>query len=350
MTEQQFLNELKIALSTLPIDERNDILADIKEYFSNGRDDGKTESDIAASLGSPKEIAAELLENQAYMTIPEKVVPSNKLIKIPHGNFSKVVMNINYGSLHVLPSNSDETTIELIGENDKLELTADVVDDTLSIRLKTKKHKFFSFIFLLKEMSVHVALPKKLYANISMQTDNGRIRAEKLLGKAITATSDNGSIGLKELAATALDVETDNGRIEMKKIQSDKIHAKTDNGRIELYHIDAEQVITETDNGRIMLEDVNGDIIGKTDNGRISLLTKTLDRMIQLETDNGSIIVETENEPTNVSIHAKTDHGRIDVFGEKNSRTVFGTGANKVKLSSDNGKITVTSKSGISIK
>lgn len=350
MTEQQFLNELEIALSTLPIDERNDILADIKEYFSNGREDGKTESDISASLGSPKAIAAELLENQTYITIPENIVPSNKLIKIPQANFSNVVMNINFGSLHVFPSDTDETTIELIGENDKLELTADVADDTLSIRLKTKKHKFFSFIFLLKELSVHVALPKKLYASISMKTDNGRIRAEKLLGKAIKVTSDNGSIVLKEFAATILDVETDNGRIEMQKIQADKLHAETDNGRIELHHVDAEQVITETDNGRIVMEDVNGYIIGKTDNGRISLLTKTLDRMIQLETDNGSIIIETENEPTDVSIQAKTDHGRIDIFGEKNSRTVFGTGANKVKLSSDNGRITVTSKSGITIK
>ncbi|MDF2067213.1 DUF4097 family beta strand repeat-containing protein [Bacillus sp. Cr_A10] len=341
MTEQQFLRELELALTKLPTEERNDILSDIKEYFRNGREDGKTESDIAVSLGSPKEIAQEILESH----VPEKIETTNKMIHVPHSNFSNVMMDIDYGSLNVFPSETDETFIELIGENEKLELIADVVNDTLSIQLKTKKFNFFSFLFLIKEMKVNVALPKKLYSSIVMKTDNGRIRAEKILGKTIKVTSDNGSIGLKEFASTVLDVETDNGRIDLEKIQVDKLSTQTDNGRIELRNIDAIQIRAKTDNGRIMMEYVNGNITGKTDNGRISLLTTTLDRMIDLETDNGSILVEAENEPTNVTIQAKTDFGGINILGEKNSRTVIGLGTNKVKLSSDNGKITVITKS-----
>lgn len=57
MTEQQFLNELELALTRFASDERNDILQDIKEYFTNGREDGKSDGEIAASLGSPREIA-----------------------------------------------------------------------------------------------------------------------------------------------------------------------------------------------------------------------------------------------------------------------------------------------------
>ena len=197
------------------------------------------------------------------------------------------MMDIDFGALNVFPSDTDETIVELIGENDKFELTAKVVHDTLSIRLKSKKFKLFSFIFLIKELKVNVALPKKLYTTIIMKTDNGRIRAEKILGKSIKATSDNGSIGLKEFAANVLEVETDNGRIEIDKVQADKLITQTDNGRIELRNVDAEKIISETDNGRILMEYVNGDIIGKTDNGRISLLTSSLDRMIQLDTDNG---------------------------------------------------------------
>ena len=342
MTEQQFLYELELALTRLPAEERQDVLSDIKEYFSNGREDGKSDSDIAASLGSPKEIAEELSENS--IDIPEKVPSSDKIIKIPHANFSNVMMDIDFGSLHVTPSDTEEATIELIGENDKLQLTAEVVNDTLSIRLKNKKYKFFSFIFLIKELRVNVSLPNKLYTTVIMKTDNGRIRAEKILGKNIKATSDNGSIGLKEFAATILEAKTDNGRIEMEKVQADKLTAETDNGRIELRHIDAEQVHTETDNGRIIMQYVNGSIVGKTDNGRIELLTASLDRMINLETDNGSILVETETDPSDVSIHTKVDFGKISVFGEKNSRTVFGAGVNKVRLSSDNGKIIVEKK------
>lgn len=341
MTEQQFLNELEMALTRLPSDERNDILQDIKEYFTNGREDGKSDGEIANSLGSPKEIADELLTNY----VPEKAEIDNKLIKITDNSFTKVTMNINYGSLHVYPSEIDTATIELVNAPEKLVLTADVIGDTLTILLKGPKFNFFSFLLIGKDVRVNVALPKKSYSSISMKTDNGSISAGKILGKTITASSDNGSIKLKEIAAATLDVETDNGRIEIDKVQVDKLSTNTDNGRIELRNIDADQVYSETDNGRIIMDYVNGKIVGKTDNGRISLLTTHLDRMIDLETDNGSILIETESDPTDVTIRAKVDHGKIDVFGENNSRTTFGSGTNTIQLSSDNGKITVEKKS-----
>lgn len=337
MTEQQFLNELELALTRFASDERNDILQDIKEYFTNGREDGKSDGEIAASLGSPREIAEELLANH----VPDKVVTDNKMIKITDNSFTKAYMKVAYGSLYVYPSETDDTTVELVNAPEKLVLTADVIGDTLTVQLKGPKFNFFSFLLIGKDVRVNVALPKKLYTSISMNTDNGSIFMEKALGKTITATSDNGRIELTEIAATNIGAETDNGRISIDKVQVDKLSTKTDNGRIELRNIDADQVHAETDNGRIVMEYVNGKIVGKTDNGRITLLTTNLDRMIDLETDNGSISIETESNPTDVTIRAKVDHGKIDVFGEKNSRTTFGNGTNTIQLSSDNGKITV---------
>ncbi len=347
MTEQQFIRELESALNQMSSEERDDILADIREYFISGREDGKMDGEIAASLGSPKDIAKDLLEN--YVPAPPQFENSNELIHIPHADFSHINMDIDHGSLNVYPSSNDETYIELVGESDKVELTADVTHNTLNIRLKSKKLGFFSFIFMIKELKVNVALPKKLYQSIVMKTDNGRIRAEKLLGKDIKVYSDNGAINLKELAATMLETETDNGRIEIDKVQVEKLTATTDNGRIELRNIEATEVHSETDNGRIIMEYITGNITGKTDNGRIILLTSSLDNMIDLETDNGSIQVETETEPRNVSIHTKTDFGKIDVFGENNSKTVFGEGINKVRLTTDNGRIIVARRTGVSI-
>ena len=340
MTEQQFLKDLAIELTRLPADERNDILQDIKEYFTNGREDGKSDAEIAGSLGSPKEIAEELLDH----TVPEKKEIDNKLIQLTDNNFTKVDMNINHGSLNVYPSETETTTIELVNAPEKLVITAEVIGDTLTIRLKGPKFNFFSFLSFGKDVKVNVALPIKTYKTISMKTDNGSISAVKLLGKTVTVSSDNGSIQLKEIAAATLDVGTDNGRINVDKVQVNKLSTETDNGRIELRNVDAEHIHTETDNGRIIMEYVNGSITGKTDNGRITLVTNTLDRMIDLETDNGSISVATETDPTDVTIRARVDHGKIDVFGERNSRTTYGSGTNTVQLSTDNGKITVFRK------
>lgn len=343
MTEKQFISELENALHRLPTDERNDILHDIREYFSDGRDDGKTDSEIAASLGAPAKIANELLDSYSFETneIQMQNEVTDELITITDDSYTNVNIIVQHGALIVRPSNDSTTIVELSGANEKLALSAEVIGDTLYVRLKNLRHWLFMFNFNMRAVTVSVFIPKKVYQSFAMKSDNGRIDAGKLLGNKVTAKSDNGRIELKEIAASSVTAETDNGRIVLEKVQGDHIRTKTDNGRIEMSHIDAESVGAESDNGRIDLKHVEGAVIGTTDNGRISLQTESLDRNIDLKTDNGSILVESRNEPSNVSIQAKTGHGRIDVFGERNSRTVIGAGENVIRLKSDNGRITV---------
>lgn len=61
MNEKQFLMKLNNAIKGLPSDERQDILNDYEEHFSMGKEEGKTEEEIAAALGIPNKIAKELL-------------------------------------------------------------------------------------------------------------------------------------------------------------------------------------------------------------------------------------------------------------------------------------------------
>jgi DUF4097 and DUF4098 domain-containing protein YvlB len=345
MTENQFINELEQALKRLPVDERNDILQDIREYFSDGREDGKDEAEIAASLGSPGKIASELLESYPFKDSGSDsdiiVNPTSEVITIQDNSFTKVDIDVQHGSLIVSPSDTDETRIELTGAKEKLELTADVFGDTLRIRLKNKMHWLFIFNFNTKGVALNVFIPKKLYQSISMKTDNGRINAEKLIGKHIECHTDNGRIELAELAATSLDVETDNGRIEISKVQTDRLKTKTDNGRVTMKNIDAEAIYAESDNGRIEFDQVDGELTAITDNGRIVLAGEHLDRNIDFQTDNGSIEITTTHKASNATILAKTGHGRIDIYGERNSRSRFGAELHQIRLKSDNGRITV---------
>ncbi|MBD1373444.1 DUF1700 domain-containing protein [Hazenella sp. IB182357] len=61
MNKDQFLQKLDTLIKVLPPDERQDILQDYKEYFLLGTEAGKTEEQIASSLGSPNQIAKDLL-------------------------------------------------------------------------------------------------------------------------------------------------------------------------------------------------------------------------------------------------------------------------------------------------
>ena len=61
MNEEQFLSQLQASLKKLSEEEREDILQDFREHFEIGREEGKHDTEIAASLGSPQQIARELL-------------------------------------------------------------------------------------------------------------------------------------------------------------------------------------------------------------------------------------------------------------------------------------------------
>ncbi len=60
MRKEQFISRLRAVLGGLPSDEKNDILNDYEEYFSMGLQNGETEEEIAASLGSPEQLGKEL--------------------------------------------------------------------------------------------------------------------------------------------------------------------------------------------------------------------------------------------------------------------------------------------------
>ncbi|MBU9710223.1 DUF1700 domain-containing protein [Bacillus tamaricis] len=64
MNKIQFLTELSSSLKSLPLDERAEILEDFEEHFAVGAQEGKTEEEIAASLGHPQQISKELLGAQ----------------------------------------------------------------------------------------------------------------------------------------------------------------------------------------------------------------------------------------------------------------------------------------------
>ena len=53
MDKVQFLTRLKRSLSRLPENEKKEILYDYEEHFRTGLDEGKTEEEIARSLGNP---------------------------------------------------------------------------------------------------------------------------------------------------------------------------------------------------------------------------------------------------------------------------------------------------------
>lgn len=77
MNQDKFLSALNQHLNRLSQDERQDILQDFQEHFSNGLADGKTEEEISDSLGSPGQIAKEMLATYHFEKVTEKASTGN---------------------------------------------------------------------------------------------------------------------------------------------------------------------------------------------------------------------------------------------------------------------------------
>ncbi|WP_217587659.1 DUF4097 family beta strand repeat-containing protein [Lentibacillus saliphilus] len=188
------------------------------------------------------------------------------------------------------------------GREDRL--TVEVSEDTLSVKMKRERFKLFNFDFnFFNNNELIISLPEKAYESLEVKNNNGDISIDHFIVKDVH-------------------VDTDNGRIELANLTTNRVHA-------------------ETDNGKIYMEDVLGEVTGRSRNGSVTLVTADLDRQINLKTNNGRIVVETAQQPTNAMIDAHTDNGRIDIFGEDGRSKLYGDGDNQVKLTTNNGSITV---------
>lgn len=228
-------------------------------------------------------------------------------IVIEESTYTNIEVLTNNTSVEIIPTESSVATVEYSGDTNKkskFTLTANVKRETLYVEFKEKRRFFSWFGFSSFDSKLTVSVPEKQYESILAKSDNGRISVE--------------------------DIEAEDVRLE------------TENGQILVVHVKASTVNAKTDNGKVVFDQVEGEIKGTSDNGRISLATKKLDQPIELITDNGRIEIKTEAEPTNATIEAKTDNGKITIFGVEDTFASYGKGKHLIKLETDNGPITVT--------
>lgn len=75
MNQKQYLRTLSRALYLyVPWEERQDILSDYREYFSDGISQGESEAQIISRLGPPNVAAREILSERGAFTISKQVI------------------------------------------------------------------------------------------------------------------------------------------------------------------------------------------------------------------------------------------------------------------------------------
>jgi len=271
-------------------------------------------------------------ENTEWMT---------EVVTVENNSFRDIQITVDNGSAELLPTNEPTARIEVSGQQGKYKLSADTKEDRLVVHLDDKDKKLFNFNFNFKTPAVKVYVPANRYDAVQMESRNGKMKLDTIQAHEIAAKTDNGTVDLINIDTEQLRADTKNGQIRADQLTSSTIQAKSNNGRITVKNSIAETMTLEADNGKIDLQHVQGQITGVAKNGRISLLAHELNHPMDLKTNNGSISIQTDREPTNAIIQTHASNGSITVFGEKNGAGSYGAGENLIRLSTKNGKIEV---------
>lgn len=72
MNKTEYLNRLSNELGHMPYGDVKDIIQSIEEHFDEGRSEGRSEEEIAASLGDPSELAMEFKDGVKFNQIMKK--------------------------------------------------------------------------------------------------------------------------------------------------------------------------------------------------------------------------------------------------------------------------------------
>ncbi len=72
MNKSEYLNKLTNELGHMPYGDVKDIMQSIEEHFDLGVSEGRSEADIAESLGDPKELANEFKDGAKFNQIMKK--------------------------------------------------------------------------------------------------------------------------------------------------------------------------------------------------------------------------------------------------------------------------------------
>lgn len=225
----------------------------------------------------------------------------NKEVDISGKSFQNIEIDTGNTTINFIEA-KDEAYVQLNNSNEHLKVETE--GNTLDIEVNKKWWRsWFSFDFNWTTPELNVYLPKEIYQTIK--------------------------------------IETKNGEVNMTNFKAEEVNIKTKNGKIVVNGLESTYIYTETDNGKVELNNVVGKIIGKTDNGSITVVKDSLNSPMDLEADNGKIIIYTKEAPENVSFELKTDNGHISVFGSEFFDTVVGNGENRIKLETDNGDINI---------
>ena len=244
MTKQEFIRELKTALSPAPGEVRDEIISDISEHFSEGIAQGLTEEEICRNLGQPGSIAAQVLQEYAGGEREAKQGngsgggdSSGESVKIKGGyeisidrSFTRVRdidVSFSICNIRFVPADDDRFRVEIKGRSRYGKFTVENLGGKLVVKADEPIFRFEIFGFKSKlETTIYVPAgfrgdiqAKSAAGNISVTGISGKLNMNTAAGNVTINEHNGGDLCLRS-AAGNIDVEVLNAHIGITDIST----------------------------------------------------------------------------------------------------------------------------------
>ncbi|WP_428416789.1 DUF4097 family beta strand repeat-containing protein [Phocicoccus schoeneichii] len=268
MDRYEYLGTLKYYLRGISEKESNQIIEEFKSHFVEAEMNGQTDEETAESLGDPKVIAAEILEEYDVKEDRQTSEPqgngfggfiSNLLDKITQSavvidlsskkedkdittevvrseavitdHFSNVDLRTRLSDVTVKTHDRDDVIIE--SKNDP-HLVYKIQNDTLKITEKSKKEVGFMGNLTDGNLKSVVYLPKKHYGTFEMRTSVGALKIDEISANEVTLNSSVGELKVRKLETDTLTVKAATGEVKVSDVTAKHVKASIATGDLDL--------------------------------------------------------------------------------------------------------------------
>lgn len=213
MNKTDFLEKLKKGLAPISGNERQSVLDYYDEMISDRIENGKTEEEAVAELGSPESVVENILAEFAVSGEKNMKKYEKTERKVGINGKSKLKVKCEIEKINVTATDGNEIAFTYY-ESEKLQ--HDLTDKDGEVVLETRnKTWFFRRFGLDKDMlTIDVAVPRAFSGDLILEAATGAINVRDLLKvKELRAKVSTGSVRAENLKAEKAFFETSTGSI-----------------------------------------------------------------------------------------------------------------------------------------
>lgn len=343
MTREQFLKQLRSALSGMKAEELEGVISYYDEMLDDRMEAGMSE-EAAVSAMEPVQVIAARVLSEADLTAaaPEdgtEQESKHQEIRRPAGDIRRLCVTAENKRIVFRSEDTEEIILRYtIEDNNIFELHEDNGMLTLECRCRpvsscfTAVQEGFSLDGLLDGIGkfinnignsiigsdnapIEVVLPRVYWGAVEAESRNARITMEGVTcSQGIRLSTTNARVVLSDVVVREASVHTTNGRIELHDVYArEGMDAGGTNGQIIAENLNTDQKLClATTNGRVTLDNVSG-------------------QDIDIRTSNGSVSGTVHGEREEYAIHSHTSNAGNNLMnregGDKTLRIVTSNGA-----------------------